>query len=234
MADTAGINEFFKQAKYNILPESEMMGMGVYRPGQGDKIGRTLALKHRIRRKGMWRGITPGLDDFGKYAKNNIRGAGLGLGLSAVMTVPSAIAIGARKGREWAAISGDESGLVGGFLYGTSKELGAGTIAGIASEVGAAIGFMFGGPVGLAAGAIGGFGGYYLGNKLLEDWAFGIGRRAQLLSQTGIAQRKLTFGTPFQDTQQAFTMRQLAVQEMAGSLLNARQFLGNEAYFLHR
>lgn len=38
----------------------------------------------------------------------------------------------------------------------------------------------------------------------------------------------------YQDTQQAATMRQAAVQAIQGSKLNARNELGNEAYMMHR
>jgi hypothetical protein len=40
-------------------------------------------------------------------------------------------------------------------------------------------------------------------------------------------------GGDYQDTQVAWTMRQRAAQEMSGSLLNARQYLGKEAALMH-
>jgi hypothetical protein len=45
--------------------------------------------------------------------------------------------------------------------------------------------------------------------------------------------RKLEMGGDFQDTQEAYTMRQVAVREMGSSLLNARRHLGQEAAMMH-
>lgn len=42
------------------------------------------------------------------------------------------------------------------------------------------------------------------------------------------------FGPGFADTQQAYTMRQAAVQAIQGSKMNARNALGGEASLLHR
>jgi hypothetical protein len=40
-------------------------------------------------------------------------------------------------------------------------------------------------------------------------------------------------GGGYQDTQTAYTMRQRAAQELTGSLLNARPYLGKEAALMH-
>lgn len=50
-------------------------------------------------------------------------------------------------------------------------------------------------------------------------------------------QGKLTrrnFGGNYQDTEQAYTMRQAALQKMNGTASNINQVLGNEASFMHR
>jgi hypothetical protein len=45
--------------------------------------------------------------------------------------------------------------------------------------------------------------------------------------------RRVRMGGDYQDTQVAWTVRQRAAQEMAGSLLNACQYLGREAALMH-
>lgn len=45
---------------------------------------------------------------------------------------------------------------------------------------------------------------------------------------------KSNFGGQYQDTQQAYTMRQRGVQAMQASRMNARSVLGSEARSLHR
>src|ERR1039457_2783219 len=45
--------------------------------------------------------------------------------------------------------------------------------------------------------------------------------------------RRLRMGGDYQDSEQAWTMRQAAVQEMSGSLLNARAWLGREGRAMH-
>jgi hypothetical protein len=40
-------------------------------------------------------------------------------------------------------------------------------------------------------------------------------------------------GGDYQDSEQAWTTRQAAVQEMSGSLMNARQWLGHEGQAMH-
>ncbi len=45
--------------------------------------------------------------------------------------------------------------------------------------------------------------------------------------------RRLRMGGDYQDSAQAFTMRQAAVKEMSGSLLNARAWLGHEGRAMH-
>lgn len=45
---------------------------------------------------------------------------------------------------------------------------------------------------------------------------------------------RLHMGGQYYDTQAAYTMRQVAVREMAGSLMNARQFLGKEGILYHQ
>jgi hypothetical protein len=45
---------------------------------------------------------------------------------------------------------------------------------------------------------------------------------------------RVRFGGNFKDSQPAYTMRQKAEQELSGSLLNARRYLGREAQLFHQ
>lgn len=60
-------------------------------------------------------------------------------------------------------------------------------------------------------------------------------RDHQLYGQGELKQYyRSNFGGNYQDTQQAYTMRQRAVQSMQESRMNARSVLGSEARTLHR
>lgn len=102
---------------------------------------------------------------------------------------------------------------------------------GLGSGALGALGFMVGGPFG---GAVGTFAGGFLVDNYISntvkagmDYIHNIGMNAYRL-ETGYQNQQ------FANSPTAYTMRQLAVQEMSGSLLNARQYLGQEANFLHQ
>lgn len=61
-----------------------------------------------------------------------------------------------------------------------------------------------------------------------------ITRNVQAAVDFGANMRRTRFGGDYRDTQTALTMRQAAVREMSGSLMNARQWLGQESSFLHQ
>lgn len=136
---------------------------------------------------------------------------------------------------KWAAKTGREEDYLGGFVYGATRAAGAniGTAGG--AMIGATIGSALL-PIGgtLVGGLIGGIGGYIAGESVIGDFAMDRGQMFSAAAVSASAKRKVQFGSNFRDTQQAYTMRQVAVQEMAGSLLNARQYLANEASFFHR
>lgn len=54
----------------------------------------------------------------------------------------------------------------------------------------------------------------------------------QPLVDFGTNQRRVNFGGDYRDTATAHTMRQVAAREMSASLMNARQWLGQEAAFM--
>src|SRR5208337_410423 len=56
----------------------------------------------------------------------------------------------------------------------------------------------------------------------------------QPLVDFGTNQRRVNFGGDYRDTVTAHTMRQVAAREMSASLMNARQWLGQEGAFMHQ
>jgi hypothetical protein len=92
----------------------------------------------------------------------------------------------------------------------------------VGGMVGAGIGASL---LGLPGELIGGFAGAELG-KVASVLDYATNARAQ--------GRYLNFGAGYKDTEQAYTMRQRAVQEMGRSVLNARQYLGKEAALFHQ
>ena len=165
------------------------------------------------------------------------------LGTALELAFVPAIAIGStiRGSAQWGAPSGLEEDYVGGAVYGGARGLGAGFGAaggGITGTIlGGAIGSI-GGPIGTAIGAVvGGITGSVIGEsvggRMLNGPARQLGLGARALVRTSRAVDRAQFGGGFVDTRGAYTMRQRAVQDMSSSMLNARQFLGNEAIFLH-
>jgi hypothetical protein len=86
---------------------------------------------------------------------------------------------------------------------------------------------------GLATAAFGGLPGMAVGLVLDPVLKETVGKGLQALHDFGRNSSRLNTGGNYRDTQVACTMRQAAVQEMSHSLLNARQYLGREAAYLH-
>ena len=83
-------------------------------------------------------------------------------------------------------------------------------------------GLMFG-PLGAIAGGV------------IADTYFAgqVGKAFQSLHDLDRNLHRLHMGGDYQDTQQNYTMRQAAVAEMSGSLMNARAWLGREGRAMH-
>jgi hypothetical protein len=97
---------------------------------------------------------------------------------------------------------------------------------GITAVIGGALGGMVGIPPPIAATIAG---------VLFQDAVdSNISKIVQGAVDFGSKQRRMNFGGDYRDTQVAYTMRQVAAREMGGSLMNARQWLGAEASFLHQ
>lgn len=180
----------------------------------------------------------------GRFA-HGIRGANMpfSLGLNAALTAPVLLTDPITKSAEWGTRTGFQEDYVGGFKYGFEQ----GKSKLIGSVVGETIGTVIGGAIGAAIpipGAApflamaGGMVGATFGGDAFASFNqradYEKGRFASYATAGVLAKRKVQFGRGFRDSEEAYTMRQMAVQEMAGSLLNARQYLGNEAFFFHR
>ena len=136
-----------------------------------------------------------------------------------------------RTAREFGAKYNDPTAVFIGGNLGFRRARNRNVGAVIGGSIGTALGFVFGGhPI------IGNIVGSTIGGKAGEIFDPGLNAQANLelqISRTANVARRVNFGGDFEDTQQAYTMRQQAVQEMSGSLMNARQYLGNEAAFFH-
>ena len=136
-----------------------------------------------------------------------------------------------RTAREFGAKYNDPTAVFIGGTLGFRRARNRNVVAVIGGSIGTALGFALGGhPI------IGNIVGSTIGGKIGEIWDPGLNAQANLelqISRTANVARRVNFGGDFEDTQQAYTMRQQAVQEMSGSLMNARQYLGNEAAFFH-
>lgn len=191
---------------------------------------------------GARRGVMDVVSPFGRKLP------GLGLALEAglaVGTVAGGIAAGAAQ---WGSPTGLEEDYVGGAIYGgiTGTGQAAGGFGGLlaGAAAGGAIGSilpgagtLIGGIVGTGIAIAGAIAGQIAGENIGLGLTKGIGRQvgmgARSIIRTARAIDRVQFGGNFVDSRAAYTMRQRAVQDMAGSMLNARQFLGNEAIFLH-
>jgi hypothetical protein len=99
----------------------------------------------------------------------------------------------------------------------------------------AAAGTTIGEAIGTAAGAlIGGLPGAIVGGMLGNQMPGGeITSGIQWFHDLARDHRRINLGQGYQDTQVAYTMRQAAVRELSGSLMNARQYLGQEGVLSH-
>ena len=165
-----------------------------------------------------------------------LKAGGIGIGIGLNLAFAPAIIGGSAlsEGARWGTKTGFQEDYIGGFASGLGQG-GASAAGGFVGElIGAALGAPFG-PLGVGVGQIAGnLIGFPLAQFFTQRRNYEKGRMASYAAAGAIAKHKVQFGRGFRDTEEAYTMRQMAVQEMAGSLLNARQYLGNEAFFLHR
>lgn len=191
---------------------------------------------------GMWKDLgrtfTPGGWRGGAWRSRYARGLGnggigIGLGLNAAFGVAGIASSAISKSVEWGTTTGFQEDYAGGAVYGANLGIGRAVGSLIGEAAGTLLG-AFAGPIGVMAGGTAGaiYGGD-VGEFFTRRGAYEKGRLASFATAGAIAKRKVQFGRGFRDTSEAQTMRQLAVQEMAGSLLNSRQYLGNESYFFH-
>jgi hypothetical protein len=89
------------------------------------------------------------------------------------------------------------------------------------STFGAVVGGIFGGPIGAIAGAA-------VLSKPIEDVTSKVINKFSSIGRTSASLRA---GGNYKDTQVAYTMRSRAAQELNGSLMNAKMYLGQEAQY---
>lgn len=108
---------------------------------------------------------------------------------------------------------------------GRAVEKAAGAIGGqMTALLGGAVGMMIAGPAGAVVGAM-------LADPVGRNFAEHTYAAA---THEGRMLRNLQTGGDYVDTPIAYTMRQRGLQELSSSLLNARQYLGQEANLLHQ
>jgi hypothetical protein len=98
---------------------------------------------------------------------------------------------------------------------------GAGVLA---APLGTVVGGLVGGPWGALAGT-------FVLDPLIQSK---VAQGSKAFARMGGKVRRLEMGKGFVDTQQAYSMRQRAEQELNRSLLNARHYLGKEARMMHQ
>lgn len=126
--------------------------------------------------------------------------------------------------------------ILGGAYAAVTAPRGHAISAGVSKGIGFGIASLLGGIIG---GAMGGGPGAYAGAMAMQflggeaiDKA--IAGTIQPLVDFGSNMRRARFGGDYRDTQTAVTMRQVAAREMSRSLVNARQWLGQEGSFMHQ
>lgn len=124
-----------------------------------------------------------------------------------------------------------------GPLYGGAVGV-ASTVAGMVGPrlgwgLGSAVGAAIGGPLApataLVGGIIGGLTGMILAPMAIDAASVSLPKLGFRLSRRGFG----NLNGPYQDTQQAHSMRQAAVAAISQSHMNARNALGGEAALLH-
>jgi hypothetical protein len=120
------------------------------------------------------------------------------------------------------ASAGSMTNMAVGLVGGSRAVAAAETLGGV-ELLGTTVGGILSGGIGLAAGLALSF--------AIDPMIRKISKPVNRL--VGESQRRVNFGG-FQDSIPAFTMRQRALREMQGSLLNATQYLGREAQLMHQ
>jgi len=128
----------------------------------------------------------------------------------------------------WAILGGGYEAMMAPAGHKISAGMAGATSFGATAFTAGLIGTMIGGPaLGYAAAIVAPI---LLGNDIDKAMAGTF----QAAVDFGANMRRLRFGGDYRDTQTAYTMRQTAARDMSGSLMNARQWLGQEGAFMHQ
>ena len=151
-----------------------------------------------------WSGFTGGVGEFGRRAKGALRSA---YNMSYEGGMPTLIGVTAFAAAM--APRGHKASAAGAYA--------------LTGPLSAIPGALLGGTVGgIASGLV-------LGPIFEQKAAAAL----QYIKETGQRTMKVNMGGDYLDTEAAYSMRQRAAQDMSGSLLNARQYLGKEAALMH-
>jgi hypothetical protein len=127
--------------------------------------------------------------------------------------------------------------VIGGAAYGMAtaprgQAISQGASYGVGFGVSSLIGGIIGGALGGVPGAyVGSLAAQFIGGETIDKAIAGV---VQPAVDFGTNMRRARFGGDYRDTQTAYTMRSVAAREMSRSLMNARQFLGQESAFMHQ
>lgn len=165
--------------------------------------------------------------------RHGLRTVRAGLPLELVIGGAATIAGGILGAAQWGAPTGLSEDYTGGAIFGATREGMASATSAMGAAVGATVGSLLPGPGTIIGAIVGGIGGYMAGSTLSTPLAYDLGLAGRAIVRTARMQDRVQFGGGFVDTHAAYTMRQAAVMEMSGSMLNARQYLGNEAILFH-
>jgi hypothetical protein len=130
--------------------------------------------------------------------------------------------------------TGYEMSFKGNMIFAAPMAALSFGMAGRGQKVEAAAGSAAAGIGSFIGGAVFGLPGALAGGFLADEFfSSRVGKAVGRLKDVARNQHHVNFSSGFEDSENAFTMRQRAVQEMSGSLMNARQYIGNEGSFMH-
>ena len=112
-------------------------------------------------------------------------------------------------------------------------KIGTTAIRSAAGNIGGLLGGLTGSFLGASIPIIGPFIGDIIGQQLGYEIGYRASKPIEDFAGFNRQVTRLRMGGDFEDYQAAYTMRQRAAQEMGSSLLNARQYLGQEAALFH-
>lgn len=189
----------------------------------------------------LWHGLQGGSSSFNGgflspgYTDSIRMGAGLpvrgGLG-----PLPKAVSY---RGGLRAAVKGPlkvgwDMSFKGNLIFSAPMAAATFALAPEGHKVSSSVGVLTSGAGALIGGVLFGTPGAVVGGFLADEFfSKGVTNALQIMHDLPRDRARVNFTGGFQDSRNAFTMRQRAANELSGSLYNARAYLGQEGSFLH-